>query len=341
MLTKSILSFVLLQALPSIILCKPTNNNLAFVPPTTIVADPATKIPFPSSQRRGSWQPLASSQEGSSDGASPLLKVSGSGLYRKFADHAWDKLQASGLFDDAPIPSELTLNQAPAKGTPDSVVQISTKALVPKADESSQSLVRYARVALLETIAPPSATATASGGEINIHTNGIQVLNLVVIPSDATSLPVLGIDLVSLPGNRHLLLLDAQPMTHPNPFEDHWKDWYAEYVTDKANFPWGGDFPEPVQQYVSKYSLWTRLQELEDPVSIIQGDVWDAFVAHLDVYMDLLGKCNVDEIQGGSNHQPSYLEYRRNNDPAKPMLNSLYGAEWTNRVLEEVLFPQS
>jgi hypothetical protein len=254
-----------------------------------------------------------------------------SGLYKQFSDHAWEKLQDSGLFQAASLPLDLQRNQAPAKGMKDSIVKISTKAMIPTAD--SQGLVRYARVALLETVSE-SSTET-------IQSAGIQVLNFVVIPSDSTSLPVLGIDLVTLPGNKHLLLLDAQPMTQPNPFQEDWQEWHSSYVNDNPNFPWGGDFPEPVQQYISKYALWTRLQELENPVSVIQNQVWDAFVAHLDVYLDLLKKhsSNSGSIQG-SNHQPAYLEYRRTNDPAKPMLNSLYGAEWTERVLDEVLFPQ-
>jgi hypothetical protein len=257
--------------------------------------------------------------------------IGASGLYKRFSDHAWGKLEDSGLFQAASVPLELQRKEAPAKGTEDSMVKISTRAMIPSA--GSEGLVRYARVALLETVSESSSEA--------IQSAGIQVLNFVVIPSDSTSLPVLGIDLVSLPGNRHLLLLDAQPMTQPNPFEENWQDWYSSYVKDKPNFPWGGDFPEPVQKYVSQYALWTRLQELEDPVSVIQNEVWESFVAHLDVYLDLLKKhsSNIESIQG-SNDQPGYLEYRRTNDPAKPMLNSLYGAEWTDRVLDEVLFPQ-
>jgi phycoerythrobilin:ferredoxin oxidoreductase len=82
------------------------------------------------------------------------------------------------------------------------------------------------------------------------------------------------------------------------------------------------------------------LQEIsEDPVSVIQNDVFDAFSAHLDVYLEVLANASLEGIQG-ANHQPAYLQYRRDNDPAKPMLNSLFGPEWTNRVLEEVLFPQ-
>lgn len=259
------------------------------------------------------------------------------GLYRKFAEHAWEELAATGFFEELSLPTGLESNQSPAKGMNSSVVQISTKAMTPSANY--KNLVRYARVALIETI----TTSVIPGEEgDSINTKGIQVLNLVVIPSNETSLPVLGIDLVSLPGNRHLLLLDAQPMTSPNPFEDHWSEWHSNYVENNPNFPWGGDFPEPVQKYVSKYSLWTRLQSLDDgtdPVSVIQNDAWEAFVDHLDAYLDLLTNCNVHKIQG-PNHQPGYLQYRRDNDPAKPMLNSLYGPEWTNQLLDEVLFPQ-
>ena len=205
----------------------------------------------------------------------------------------------------------------------------------------AQNLVRYARITLLETV--PAATADDSDDDdIRRHSTGIHVLNFVVLPSDETNLPALGIDLVSLPGSKHLLLMDSQPMIQPNPYEDYMTDWYQSYAATKSNFPWGGDFPEQVKQYVSKNALWTRLQDIEtDPIKVIEEDVWDAFVAHLDLYLDLFEKYSNDlrAIQG-PNVQPAYLDYRRTNDPAKPMLNSLYGQEWTESLLDEVLFPK-
>ena len=38
------------------------------------------------------------------------------------------------------------------------------------------------------------------------------------------------------------------------------------------------------------------------------------------------------------NGQNSYLKYRRDNDPARPMLSSLFGKEFTESLIEEVLF---
>jgi len=38
------------------------------------------------------------------------------------------------------------------------------------------------------------------------------------------------------------------------------------------------------------------------------------------------------------NGQNNYLQYRRDNDPARPMLTSLFGKEFTESLIKEVLF---
>ena len=300
------------------------------------------------------------------------------GLYKQYAEYAVGQLLGTGwLEEDTSIPDGLSANRAPARGTKtESIVRITTRVLVPKPPEptdegnnnnnnNSNSLIRYARIALLETV--PLESPDGDETEI-VASDGIQVLNFVVLPGADTTLPVLGIDLVSLPGSKHLLLLDAQPMVQPNPHEGHWEGWYNRHVRDdddnnnsgdndesgpQLKYAWGGDFPEAVQKYVSRYALWTRLQNLperaEDDSSVktspavgaIRGELFDAFREHLDAYLELVGNfANDVESVKGENNQPSYLDYRRNNDPAKPMLNSLYGAEWTQSLLDDVLFPK-
>lgn len=305
--------------------------------------------------------------DGSATAAATLTPTSAVGLYKQYADYAVEQLLGTGwLEEDSSVPNNLSANQAAAKGAKiESIVRITTKALVPTIKpndtKGGKPLVRYARITLLETV----PLVDDSTGEGSISPDGIQVLNFVVLPNADTTLPVLGIDMVSLPGSRHLLLLDAQPMAEPNPHEGHWEDWYNSHVKDNSSddddndddvealkYAWGGDFPEAVQKYVSKYALWTRLQNLPDSydddtvvtspaVDAIRGELFVAFQAHLDAYLDLLGNYAGDiEAVEGENHQPSYLDYRRNNDPAKPMLNSLYGAEWTQSLLDNVLFPK-
>jgi phycoerythrobilin:ferredoxin oxidoreductase len=83
--------------------------------------------------------------------------------------------------------------------------------------------------------------------------------------------------------------------------------------------------------------------------------VWEAFREYTDLYMELMSavQCDVDsgilEFTHPStmtiNNNPvwmgqlDYLEYRRTNDPARPMLQRLYGNEWSESVIGDVLFP--
>ena len=316
------------------------------------------------------------------------------GTYRPFAEHAWFKLleDTDWFVPDDTLPPELSFNKAPAKGFPEgSIVRMEAKALRPA---KPSRVVRYARYALLETLVsvpPPSSSSSSSSSSKDETPNrqynstaGIQVLNLVIFPSENTNLPVFGADLVSLPGDKHLLLLDAQPMEEKRCHQHHWKDWYRKHVIDgqdsndrnnnKPAFAWGGDIPEPVAKYVSDYALWTRLvggtgssspaadpaktqaeteidattTTTKDPITQIQTQVWDAYRDHLDLYLELLSQYEKKKLQDGNmqvlggekNGQEPYIEYRLNNDPAKPMLKSLFGEEFTERLLQEVLFPE-
>lgn len=103
--------------------------------------------------------------------------------------------------------------------------------------------------------------------------------------------------------------------------------------------------PEPVQEYVLSHALWRRFvvddqASVEDPLTCIQGPLVAAVNDYLQVYLHLLG--SVDPTSAcQENRQSSYIQYRRENVPSRPMLKSLYGEEWMERILRQVLFPQS
>lgn len=230
----------------------------------------------------------------------------GGSLYRPIAEMAW-KVISESFPELSEVQYDGSLSSNFAKN-----VHIETRAL-----SAATGPVRYARLALLEA---PSAP---------------QVLNLVVFPNQTSDWPVWSCDFVSLPGGRHLLLLDAQPMNGSDEYAEHWRDWHQTQEI-ALRFPWGGDMPEAVQQYVSKFALWTRFgEDVNNPVERIENHLTEAAREHLDIYVKLLSQSTPKSV----NQQSKYVEYRLANDPAKPMLKSLYGEEWTERVLKEVLFP--
>ena len=343
----------------------------------------------------------------------------------------------SSVLEDASSPvrssrhrpfQRLQYKQAPAKGMPPgSTVEIEIRALRPKSNLEQQIPVQYARLALLETLVPVTNTTTATihnqddpnEARTILQSRGIQVLNLVVFPSHfaaaavadsstttttvAPAWPVWGADFVSLPGGKHLFLLDAQPMQGNCTWFNCWNDWYQRHIKmmddedsqnddNKNNYNrnqknvfsvWGGRLPPAVRQFVSPHALWSRLVEGEKEPSESQEDtenphqelrrqldndavrdqVHDTllpmFEEHMDIYLNkvlssstapgILGRLiqdtNVlDDDAGGTDESTTswfgdYLSYRLQNDPARPMLKSLYGEEWTEQVLQDVLFP--
>jgi phycoerythrobilin:ferredoxin oxidoreductase len=100
--------------------------------------------------------------------------------------------------------------------------------------------------------------------------------------------------------------------------------------------------PEAVQPYVSPMALWTRLGGKNttvesDLVAWIQGPVRRAFFHHFTTYLQLLKEPSAVTMK--ESRLTEYVQYRRDNDPARPLLQRLFGVEWTEHMLHEVLFP--
>lgn len=325
---------------------------------------------------------LRLSSDGNNNGISDFDAC---GTYRPFLSYAWNKLESSGLLvateDDEPsasdsslavVPPDLSRNDAPAKGrggnNQDHRVCIEVRGARGGKNESA---LRLARHALLHTVDTTTKTTVPTG---------IHVLNLVLFPrpSYGQDLPIFGADLVTLPGNRHLIAIDFQPvltLNNNNDDDDHLdgdlrlpnehlmerlKALHAANVQNDDDLPWGGDIPKQAKRYFSDYALWTRLAPTEsdkaatvtsDPLEIVQTKVYERFVEYFDLYVDALLEATKndntssqsittttttqdDVVQG----HMSYLNYRRKNDPARPMLKSLYGEEWTERLINQVLF---
>ena len=68
---------------------------------------------------------------------------------------------------------------------------------------------------------------------------------------------------------------------------------------------------------------------------------WSSFKEYLDLYLEILfesKEVNIELQKELINGQNNYLNYRRVNDPARPMLSNLFGKEFTESLIKEVLF---
>jgi len=259
-------------------------------------------------------------------------------LFEPFARYVWEKLESNGLALDSDDKWRNVGKLGNGKN-----VTIEVKVL-----PGSEEPIRLARYALLSTHDTDKFTPNFEGSVI-------EVLNLVIFPSPKTQLPVFGADMVILPGNKNLMLIDFQPvssnkitssgegiLTLPNQ-EFHKK---LQRLHDKYNnadcLPWGGDVPSEVKRFMSMYALWTRLPP-QDTFELVHTKVFEAFKDYFHLYIEL---CEETIKQDLSHHNhdftaihQEYITYRKENDPARPMLRRLYGEEWSEMLLEKVLFP--
>jgi len=286
----------------------------------------------------------------------------GRGTYRPFVEYAlksWSEFASHRDIREGEIPSvpeDLRSNSSPSKYPPGSEVRITAGLMNPNIPTV------YGRYALIETLGDAGATD---------YFGGIQVLNFVLMPSPEISMPVFGADVVSLPGDKHLIVIDFQPLRdggyldlHPK-YEGKLREIHERY-SQLDILPWGGDIPDAASRYFSKYALWTRLggskgntdgektdTNSNDALHTVQTTLYHAFCEYFDLYLEALDH----ELSGGgeagneavalSSDQLSdrkisltgYLNYRSENDPARPMLRRLYGDTFCERLISEVLFP--
>ena len=292
------------------------------------------------------------------------------GLYRKFYERGWEIL-SHDTNNNHEVPPELRSNSSPVKNSDSKVVvEIQSTSAFPFLElKPSSSVLRLARSAFLETQTVENEALTTP---MTIH-----VLNFVIFPDpnicedngEYIGVPIFGADIVTLPGNKHLVAIDFQPVLPFNndneslfperysTIESKLKSIHAKYqLGDNAKLPWGGDIPLQAQRFFSPFALWTRLSG-DDAVDKVNTIVWDAFQDYLNLYMDFINEVqkhvndgelmvdtSISENSDRSNYvltgQSDYIDYRRANDPARPMLQRLYGDDWTERVIAEILFPK-
>ena len=175
-----------------------------------------------------------------------------------------------------------------------------------------------------------------------INSPNYSVLNFLIIPNTIYNVPFFGVDFVSLP-NHHLLVLDFQPSLK---IENQYSNKLLEQRIELKNrcptsLPLAQKMSGDLASFFSPGLIWSKLPKEENSDFLIANNLYTSFTEYLILYLDTLFKSEEadSELQKElKNGQNNYLKYRRDNDPARPMLSSLFGKEFTESLIKEVLF---
>ncbi len=175
-----------------------------------------------------------------------------------------------------------------------------------------------------------------------INSPNYSVLNFLIIPKTSYNIPFFGVDFVSLPNN-HLLVLDFQPSLN---VENQFSNELIEKLLKlkklcHSSLPIAEKMSDDVARFFSPGLIWSKLPKEEFSDYLIANQLYNAFTKYLKLYLEILFESNEvnaklqKQLIIGQNH---YLTYRRDKDPARPMLSSLFGKEFTESLIQEVLF---
>lgn len=180
--------------------------------------------------------------------------------------------------------------------------------------------------------------------------NGLQVLNFCIFPELEYALPSFAADLVTLPGG-HLIALDWAPngveWTSAAAAADHGLDdaavalMHEAFERHREALPGGGPVPPEAAPFFSSCFLFARFpRDVAD--SEVRAAVLPAYEDYLRHYLQLVASAKpLDYAETRASVRQAQLEYqhyRADKDPARGMLTSLFGAEFTERLIHEVLF---
>ena len=175
-----------------------------------------------------------------------------------------------------------------------------------------------------------------------INSPNYSVLNFLIIPNTIYNVPFFGLDFVSLP-NSYLLVLDFQPSLK---IEDQYSNKLLEKLIKLKNrchssLPLAEQMSSDVARFFSPGLIWSKLPKEDSSDFLIADQLYTSFTEYLALYLEILfesEEANPDLQKELRNGQNNYLDYRRDKDPARPMLSSLFGKEFTESLIKEVLF---
>ena len=175
-----------------------------------------------------------------------------------------------------------------------------------------------------------------------INSPNYSVLNFLIIPSTNYNVPFFGVDFVSLP-NSHLLVLDFQPsLKIQNQYSDELLEKLKKIKAHcHLSLPVAEKMSADVSRFFSPGVIWSKLPKDERSDFLIANQLYNSFKEYLNLYLEILfesKEANMVVQEELINGQNNYLKYRKDNDPARPMLSSLFGKEFTESLIKEVLF---
>ena len=177
---------------------------------------------------------------------------------------------------------------------------------------------------------------------VSFKGEGYNVFNFIAFPRANYDLPILGIDVVSLPGST-LASVDFQPLSNADDYfqSDLYQPFKCRLSKWATVLPEGGPLPDSFKPFFSPLALWSKFPSERNAAQmfLVEQAIKDYVTCYRDLLIAATPQQDRPAIVDRERALESYLLFRIANDPAKRMLTAAFGAGWTADALQTVVFP--
>jgi phycocyanobilin:ferredoxin oxidoreductase len=170
---------------------------------------------------------------------------------------------------------------------------------------------------------------------VTVEGAGLLIGNLLVLAHPNYSLPILGADIVALGGRQTMVAVDLSPAFPAGPARTAMDAAVGAALGPRPRLPTGGDLPEWCAALFSPHALYMRVDGVDSEKTAV------AFRSDPEAFVSLVREAEPRPDMAGTvrNGQCAYAAAHRLEDKGLGLLSKMFGKDWADRYLNEVLFP--
>jgi Ferredoxin-dependent bilin reductase len=183
----------------------------------------------------------------------------------------------------------------------------------------------------------------------------VQVFTSLWYPNEDSLQPVLGIDLLQFNhGKKHLCIVDFQPVTKEKQYSEVANNFEHLLEPIRNQYPslqgeMTDRFYHPDDSFFSKQMLLGRHNQRDEPFtaqSMVYDDLFPAYQQYLKTHVQLVqtdrkSGANTPNREVVAACHEAYDTYSAARDPAHALLGRLFGQEWADEYVYDILFPSA
>lgn len=165
------------------------------------------------------------------------------------------------------------------------------------------------------------------------------ILNVAVFPKPGLNCPLIEAELVILRGKLFLYLLEINSLGVPVIDQKKHDHFFHDFLNQYPALTNVDDIPDWANQIMSSHFVWSR-PNTEEAIEQAFDSLEKFYALSTETLNQTAEKLTAEETKIQKKQLEQYIDVYLKEVPSRPFLKMMFGDEWTEKYLEEFVFPK-